>query len=108
MPGQPLKSNQINFILRGHSHNVDPALKQRCAIVTWESQTVDIYCDLMNHSMGSDIILANLVDSQGLVNIQYKAHLSISLKNTPMFLARNRAAYYYYPLCDPIACTGSV
>ena len=83
MPGQPLKSNQINFILRGHSHDVDTALKQRCAIVTCESQTVYIYCDLMNHSMGSDIILANLVDSQGLVNIQNKAHLSISLKNTP-------------------------
>ena len=34
MPGQPLKSNQINFISRGHSHDVDPALKQRCVIVT--------------------------------------------------------------------------
>ena len=34
MPGQPLKSNQINFILRGHSRDVDSALKQRCAIVT--------------------------------------------------------------------------
>ena len=28
----------------------------------------------MNHSLGSDIILANLVDSQGHVNIQYTAH----------------------------------
>ena len=36
MPGQPLKSNKINFILRGHSHDVDTALKQRCAIVTCE------------------------------------------------------------------------
>ena len=85
MPGQPLKSNQINFILRGHSHDANTPLKQRCAIVTCESQTVYIYCDLMNHSIGSDIILANLVDSQGLVNIQYKAHLSISLHNTPIF-----------------------
>ena len=85
MPGQPLKSNQINFILRGHSHDVDTALKQCCAIVKCESQTVYIYCDLMNHSMGSDIVLANLVDSQGLVNIQYKAYLSMSLKNTPLF-----------------------
>ena len=57
-----------------HSQDVDPALKQRCAIVTCVSLTVYIYCDLMNHSLGSDIILANLVDSQGLVNIQYKAH----------------------------------
>ena len=37
----------------------------------------------MNHSLGSDIILANLVDSQGLVNIQYKAHPLI-IKNTPI------------------------
>ena len=51
MPGQPHKLNQINFILRGHSHDVDTELKQRCAIVTCESQTVYIYCDLMNHSM---------------------------------------------------------
>ena len=88
MLGQPLKSNQINLILRGHSHDVDPALKQRCACV---SLTVYIYCDLKNHSLGSDIILANLVDSQGLVNIQYKAHPLIIPVNH--FFARNRAAY---------------
>ena len=51
----------------------------------------------MNHSLGSDIILANLVDSQGLVNIQYKAHPLIihvnQFKKYTYFFARIRAAY---------------
>ena len=51
----------------------------------------------MNHSLGSDIILANLVDSQGLMNIQYKTHLLIipvnQFKEDTYFFARNRAAY---------------
>ena len=87
MPGQPLKSNQINFILRGHSHDVDPALKQRCAIVTCVSLTVYIFCDLMNHILGSDIIPANLVDSQSLVNTVNQ------FKEYTYFFARNKAAY---------------
>ena len=48
-------------------------------------------------SLGSDIILVNRVDSQGLVNIRYKAHpLIISVKQFQeytWFFARNRAVY---------------
>ena len=51
----------------------------------------------MNHSLGSDIILTNLVDSQGLVNIQCKAHPLIipviQFEEYTYFFAPNRAAY---------------
>ena len=42
----------------------------------------------MNYSLGSDIILANLVDSQDLVNIQYKAH--------PLIIPVNQFKEYTY------------
>ena len=51
----------------------------------------------MNHSLGRDIILANIIDSQGLMNIQYKAHPLIipvnQFKEYTYFFARSSAAY---------------
>ena len=55
MLGQPLKSNKMNFILRGHSYDVDPALKQCCATVTGARYTVYIYYNLMNHTVWEEI-----------------------------------------------------
>ena len=57
------------------NHDVDRALKQRCAIVTRWRYTIpiSIVISRIMYSMGNNIILANLVESQGLVNIRYKA-----------------------------------